>query len=320
MLVYVVAVLLFLGVLYYRHRDSKRLNSVNDKHVYITGCDSGFGHRLAQRLDELGFYVLAACYTQNGAEDLKTSTSPRLKILQLDVTNSESINKAAEIVKSEVKEKGLWGLVNNAGISFPSAPSDWLTIEDYKEILAVNLIGVIEVTLSVLPLIKKARGRVVNIASIFGRLSIIGGAYCISKYGVEAFNDSLRRDMHDFGVKVLCVEPSFFKTRITRFDLVLQNTNKLWEKLSPEVKEDYGDDFVEKSMQVFMKTARTLIDPDLMKVVWCMEHALTAVHPRTRYSAGLNAKYFWIPLSYMPTVFADFVFRLAKVKPAKSVV
>lgn len=87
---------------------------------------------------------------------------------------------------------GLWAVVNNAGISFPSAPPDWLTIEDYKPMLAVNLCGVINVTLSVLPLIKKCRGRVVNVASVFGRVSPVSGPYCITKYGVEAFNDSLR--------------------------------------------------------------------------------------------------------------------------------
>lgn len=83
-------------------------------------------------------------------------------------------------------------MVNNAGIGLPSAPTDWLTIEDYKPMLAVNLLGVIDVTLSVLPLIKRSRGRVVNMASVCGRISPFGGPYCVSKYGVEAFNDNLR--------------------------------------------------------------------------------------------------------------------------------
>lgn len=87
---------------------------------------------------------------------------------------------------------GLWAVVNNAGISFPTAPNDWLEIEDFKQMIDVNLIGVVAITLSVLPLIKKAKGRVVNVASVFGRISTLGGAYCITKYGVEAFNDSLR--------------------------------------------------------------------------------------------------------------------------------
>lgn len=83
-------------------------------------------------------------------------------------------------------------MVNNAGVSVPSAPCDWLTIDDFTFMLNVNLNGVIAVTLSVLPLVKRARGRVVNVASVFGRVSPTGGPYCVSKYGVEGFNDCLR--------------------------------------------------------------------------------------------------------------------------------
>lgn len=87
---------------------------------------------------------------------------------------------------------GLWAVVNNAGLSLPSAPYDWLTIDDFRPMLEVNLYGVVAVTISVLPLIKKAKGRVVNVASVFGRISPYGGPYSLSKYGVEAFTDSLR--------------------------------------------------------------------------------------------------------------------------------
>lgn len=87
---------------------------------------------------------------------------------------------------------GLWAVVNNAGVSVPSGPTDWITIEGFKQMLSVNLCGVIDVTLSVLPLIKMSKGRVVNVASVFGRIAAIGGPYCVSKYGVEAFNDGLR--------------------------------------------------------------------------------------------------------------------------------
>ncbi|XP_041056024.1 retinol dehydrogenase 7-like [Carcharodon carcharias] len=313
----IICVLLF--ALYYWYRDGKRIKNVFDRYVYITGCDSGFGNLLAKHLDQQGFNVLAACFTEKGAEELKDCTSSRLKTFQLDVVNSESINKAAEFVKSEVKEKGLWGLVNNAGISVPSASNDWLTIDDHKVMLNVNLIGLIEVTLSMLPLIKRAQGRIVNVASVFGRISCMGGSYTISKFAVEAFNDSLRRDLYHFGVKVLCIEPGFFKTNVTNFDIITGNIKKLWLKLPQDVKDDYGADYLERLFPQLRERVKQLADPDLMKVVWCMNHALTSVHPRTRYSAGLDSKLFWIPLSYMPTVISDFVLSRNRVKPAKSV-
>ena len=83
-------------------------------------------------------------------------------------------------------------MVNNAGVATPSSPWDWISFEDYKGMMEVNIDGVVAVTLSVLPLIKKSRGRVVNVASVFGRVSACPGAYCISKYAVESFTDSLR--------------------------------------------------------------------------------------------------------------------------------
>lgn len=87
---------------------------------------------------------------------------------------------------------GLFGLVNNAGVANPIGPTEWMGMEDYRQVMAVNAFGAIEVTLQFLPLLKRARGRVVNTSSVLGRLSANGGGYCISKYCVEAFSDSLR--------------------------------------------------------------------------------------------------------------------------------
>lgn len=82
--------------------------------------------------------------------------------------------------------------MNNAGVANPIGPTEWMNVEDYRKVMAVNTFGVIEVSLAFLPLLKKARGRVVNTSSVLGRLSANGGGYCVSKYTVEAFSDSLR--------------------------------------------------------------------------------------------------------------------------------
>lgn len=87
---------------------------------------------------------------------------------------------------------GLWGLVNNAGVFHSHGCAEWLKIETYKDTLRVNLIGLIEVTLSMLPLVRRAQGRIVNVSSILGRIAFFGAVYCCSKYGVEAFSDILR--------------------------------------------------------------------------------------------------------------------------------
>uniref|UniRef100_A0A674J734 Retinol dehydrogenase 5 n=1 Tax=Terrapene triunguis TaxID=2587831 RepID=A0A674J734_9SAUR len=87
-------------------RDRQTLASVQDKHVFITGCDSGFGHMLAKRLDRKGFRVLAGCLTQKGADNLQRTSSASLRATLLDVTSSESIQRAAAWVQAEVGEKG----------------------------------------------------------------------------------------------------------------------------------------------------------------------------------------------------------------------
>ncbi|XP_076026157.1 retinol dehydrogenase 7-like [Genypterus blacodes] len=310
-----VAVLLYV---YHWYRESQRVSNKEDKHVYITGCDSGFGNLLATYLDKLGFSVIAGCYSEKGADELRKSCSDRLTTLHLDVTDHDNVTNAAAFINAHVGANGLWAVVNNAGVSVPSAPTDWLNIDDYKSMLDVNLLGVIDVTLSVLPLIKKAKGRVVNVASVFGRISPFGGPYCVSKYGVESFNDSLRINMAPFGVKVLCIEPGFFKTNVTNTQLLRNNLKMLWDRLPQDVQEDYGRDFLKKATDKLNERFNGLVDADLMKVVGCMEHAVSAVHPRTRYSPGWDAKFFWLPLSYMPTCISDKLFLNDSVRPKVS--
>ncbi|XP_076880832.1 retinol dehydrogenase 7-like [Brachyhypopomus gauderio] len=315
--------LLALVVLYYVvrwYRELERVPDRNNKYVYITGCDSGFGNLLARHLDEKGFRVLAACFTAKGEDELKKSCSSRMSTISLDVRKPESIDKAAGFIKDLVGQKGLWAVVNNAGVSVPSGCCDWMTLKDYKGMLEVNLDGVIGVTLSVLPLIKQARGRVVNVSSVFGRISAVGGPYCVSKYGVEGFNDSLRRCMHAFGVKVLCIEPGFFKTMVTDSDCVIQNVKMLWEKMPKETRQDYGDGFISQVETLTKEKLSKFADGDLMKVVSCMEHAVSAVNPRTRYSPGWDAKFFWLPLSYVPTCVSDYILLKDRVRPAKAVI
>ncbi|XP_030052538.1 retinol dehydrogenase 7 [Microcaecilia unicolor] len=285
------------------------LQNLTDRYVFITGCDSGFGNLLARQLDGRGLQVLAACLTQRGAEQLKEATSQRLQTIILDVTDSESVTAAAKWVKQQVGDRGLWGLVNNAGIVFPYAPNEWLRKDDFLKILNVNLLGQIDVTLNLLSLVRKAKGRIVNVASSFGRISIIGGGYCISKYGVEAFSDSLRRELRSFRVKVCIIEPGAFKTSMTDPKIIEETIQQIWSRLPGEIKEAYGQD----ACVNYIKKAFAMVEASSSKltlVTDCMEHGLTAVHPHTRYSPGWDAKLIYLPLSYLPTSLVDFLLSL----------
>ncbi|XP_026356012.1 retinol dehydrogenase 16 isoform X1 [Ursus americanus] len=299
------------------YREKQVVSHLRDKYVFITGCDSGFGHLLARQLDLRGLRVLAACLTEKGAQQLRDQTSDRLETVILDVTKTESISAATQWVKERVGDGGLWGLVNNAGISIPTAPNEWLTKHDFMKILDVNLLGLLEVTLSLLSLVRKARGRVVNVSSVVGRVSLLGGGYCISKYGVEAFSDSLRRELSYFGVKVALIEPGFFKTNVTSPEKISRAIQEAWDRVSPEVKEIYGEKFLASVKESVEKLGSQCYN-SLYLVTNCMEHALTACHPRTRYSPGWDAKLLFIPMSYMPTWLVDAMVYWRSPRPIKA--
>ncbi|XP_064257333.1 retinol dehydrogenase 16-like [Passer domesticus] len=312
---YAVAVLLALLLLRRWHRERQPVPRLSEKHVLITGCDSGFGKLLARQLDARGLRVLAACLTDSGAAELRAASSERLHTVLLDVTCSKSIARVAAWVRERVGDQGLWGLVNNAGIAIPTAPNEWLSKEDFVKVLNVNLVGLVEVTLSLLPLLRRARGRVVNVASVMGRVSFFGGGYCPSKYGVEAFSDSLRLEMRNFGVKVCVIEPGYFKTMITNVENLEKNFYASWEKLPAEIKASYGEGYL-KDFVATLKLLQKGYNTDLSLVTNCMEHALTSLHPRSRYSAGWDAKLLYLPLSYLPSALSDALFSLFYPKPA----
>ncbi|XP_068935978.1 retinol dehydrogenase 16-like [Petaurus breviceps papuanus] len=299
------------------YRERQVVSNLGNKYVFITGCDTGFGNLLAKQLDLRGLRVLAACLTEKGAEQLKHETSGRVETVILDVTKTEDITAAAQWVKERVGNKGLWGLVNNAGISLPSAPNEWLNKEDFLKVINVNLIGLIEVTLSLLSLVKKAKGRIVNVSSVMGRLSLFGGGYCISKYGVEAFSDSLRRELYHSGVKIAMIEPGFFKTNINNTESFCKSYQELWDRMEPEVRRCYGQKFLDTIVQS-TRDIQSHCQSDLSLVTSCMEHALTSCHPRTRYSSGWDAKLFFIPVSYLPTRLVDALFVWNYPKPANT--
>ncbi|XP_011843544.1 PREDICTED: dehydrogenase/reductase SDR family member 9 isoform X2 [Mandrillus leucophaeus] len=314
MLFWVLGLLILCGFLWTR-KGKLKIADITDKYIFITGCDSGFGNLAARTFDKKGFHVIAACLTESGSTALKAETSERLRTVLLDVTDPENVKRTAQWVKNQVGEKGLWGLINNAGIPGVLAPTDWLTLEDYREPIEVNLFGLISVTLNMLPLVKKAQGRVINVSSVGGRLAIVGGGYTPSKYAVEGFNDSLRRDMKAFGVHVSCIEPGLFKTNLADPVKATEKKLAIWEQLSPDIKQQYGEGYIEKSLDK-LKGNKSYANMDLSPVVECMDHALTSLFPKTHYAAGKDAKIFWIPLSHMPAVLQDFLLLKQKTELA----
>ncbi|XP_058413440.1 retinol dehydrogenase 16-like [Diceros bicornis minor] len=263
------------------YRERQVVSHVRDKYVFVTGCDSGFRKQLARQLDLRGLRVLAACLTAAclSMREHRHHPASCLQCLRIDVTCELEPQLCSNpwaqrsVALLPLLCAGLWDLVNNAGIFMPTAPNEWLTKQNFVKILNVNLLGVIEVTLSLMLLVRRARGCVVSISSVLGQMTLCGRGYCISKYGAEIFLNSLRRELSHFGVKVAAIELSYFKTSMTRNETFSQGFQEAWDGASPEVKEIYR----EKILASFLKNCKL----NLPFLTHCMEHTLTSCHPCT---------------------------------------
>ncbi|XP_059139303.1 retinol dehydrogenase 7-like [Physella acuta] len=287
---------------------SKKVKGYSTKYVYVTGCDSGFGKELVQCLDSLGFNVFAGCLTEEGKQYLSKNCSNRVLAILHDVSNAESCQMALKTVQENLPpDAGLWGLVNNAGISGNMAPSELCDKDEYLKVMAVNLVGLIDTTRVFLPLIRKAGGRVVNMASAAGRIAFCMPPYSVSKFGVEAYSDILRRELYGRGVRVILIEPGAYITNIFNTKRLLGQVKAAYEKTTEEVKMTYGDIIgkFEAGVATIMKSGSANTRP----VIDAYLHSLTSSFPRTRYTVGSDAMFTYIPVSYLPTWISDWLLQ-----------
>ncbi|KAI8786153.1 D-beta-hydroxybutyrate dehydrogenase, mitochondrial [Biomphalaria glabrata] len=217
---YIVDILVLLVLtlaLWYAHgyiKDyTKEAVDPSNKYVYVTGCDSGFGLEAAKALRDLGFGVIAGCLDDHspGAVELKARPwVKKIEVVILDVSNEASVLACAKEVKDICRDQGLWAVINNAGINC-MGPTELVSMEMFHKCAEVNLFGAIRVTKSVLPLIRQAEGRIINVISERAFNPWKDSApYCVTKFGLEAFSACLRREMSPFKVKVITIAPGEF--------------------------------------------------------------------------------------------------------------
>jgi NAD(P)-dependent dehydrogenase (short-subunit alcohol dehydrogenase family) len=236
------------------------------------------------RLDADGWRVFAGVRREEDAATLRAEGSERLTPVMLDVADADQIAAAADRIGETVRESGLDGLVNNAGVSLPS-PLETMPIEDFRRQIEVNLTGQVAVTQALLPSIREARGRIVFISSIGGRIAFpFTGAYHAAKFGIEAVGDVFRRELRGAGISVSIVEPGSIATEI--WDRGEQSSDDIGER-SPRREALYGD-AIEKYRKVVRGVANRGIPPE--KAARAIEHALSARRPRTRYLVGMDAR------------------------------
>jgi len=251
----------------------------------VTGASTGIGRATALRLDRNGWRVFAGVRREEDADSLRAEGSERLTPLMLDVTDPEQIAAAAERVGEVVGEAGLDALVDNAGIGV-MGPLETLPIEDFRKQIEVNLIGQVAVAQAVLPLIRRATGRVVFVSSAGGRMALpFGGAYHAAKFGLEGVADSLRQELRPWGIEVIVIEPGSIDTPI--WGRAVSGHEEISERAPASQRELYGERLA-KLQDGARRTAARGIPAD--KVAEAIERELVARRPRTRRRVGLDAQ------------------------------
>ncbi|XP_013399084.1 retinol dehydrogenase 16-like [Lingula anatina] len=307
-----VATFIFIFVINrYMHKLRLSPRTYKDKFVLITGCDSGFGKITAKKLHEMGFNVFAACLTEKGVQELAGLSQQKGRLLPflMDVSKTESIQQGYEFVSQHIpKGKGLWGLVNNAGISGGFGPPEFFTRATYQGALDVNTLGMIDVTLRFLPLLKQAKGRLVNMCSVMGRVCLpLCTPYAVSKFAVEAFSDGMRKHLKIWGVSVHVIEPGFFTTNLSDPARLSGEFDKIYDNAPPPAREEYGDIYVQEVKEVIVKDMERSSSPDIHLVRDAYITALTARFPYTRYHVGTDAHIFLFFLSFLPGAWEDWL-------------
>jgi len=206
--------------------------------ILITGCDYGMGAATAKRLGEMGHRVFAGIINPKSAEQFKTTG---ITPIVMDVTKSEDVKRVIE----EIEQAGpLWAVVNNAGILI-GAYLEISDIDDFEKTMAVNVIGVARVIKATMPLLKKTKGRVVNMCSIGGNFPIFGAVpYTTSKFAIVGMSECIRPMLAFYGIDLVVIKPGAVRT--TMGHVYIENVEKRCERAPEEIKAVYNEGFLER--------------------------------------------------------------------------
>ena len=298
--------------------------------VLITGASTGIGRATALRLAVAGWTVLAGVRDEaagqrlvtdfaaarggggSGSGDGRPGGSGGVTPLALDVTDAAQIAAAAELVRERTAAGSsapagastgrLDALINNAGIGV-GGPLELVSPEDLRMQFEVNVFGQVAVTRALLAALRAARGRIVLVSSIGGRVSVpFNGPYAASKHAIEALGDALRGELHSSNIHVSLIEPGSVKTPI--WNKARDTADGL--EIPPELQDEYGR--VPAAFgKVLSDTERRGVAPE--QVAATIERALTARRPRARYLVGRDARGMVLAHTLLPSGVFDRVLR-----------
>ena len=253
------------------------------KTVVITGASSGIGQSCVSRMSAAGWLVFATARKASDRDRLRGEKNVYPVIM--DMQDVSSVTAAAEEVASQLNGAGLDGLVNVAGIGMVR-PIEYASMSDVREIFEINFFGQLATIQSFARLLRKNRGRIVNITTVGVNIAIpFGGLLNSSKSAFAKLSDTLRLEMHPFGVRVIAIEPGSISTPAV--DKTLGDLDQVIRNLPPEAQAQYGS-LIRKMGRRGYEMEKGGSSPDV--VAAAVDHALTSSRPRIRYRVGKHAR------------------------------
>ncbi len=256
------------------------------KNLFISGCSTGIGRACALHFAKNEYCVYAGVRKASDAESLKAADNTgNLEPVILDVTNESQLSDLKAYLSQKIGDVGLVGIINNAAIA-RGGPLEYVVPQVVRDMFNVNVMGPLLITQTLLPLVRTANGRIVNIGSIGGKIANpMAGGYSITKFGLEAFNDSLRQELAPQGIHVSLIEPGPIDTPTLQSSD--QQIQEVLDSLTDEGKERYGNSIAQ--IRVYFQAVQNKSLPPQV-VVDAAEHALESERPKTRYLVTKEAK------------------------------
>jgi NAD(P)-dependent dehydrogenase (short-subunit alcohol dehydrogenase family) len=288
------------------------MNSCSRPHVLVTGASSGIGRATALHLAASGHHVYAGVRKPaDGTALQQAATAGGMTPLLLDVTDAAQIAAAADAVAGHVAGTGLAGLVNNAGIGV-FGPLEVIPIEQFRHLLEVNVTGQLAVTQAFLPLLRRARGRLVLIGSIGTRFTPpFTGPISASKSTIATMAEALRQELAPWDVRVVLIEPASIHTEaVDKFEL---DAERLMDEADPAERALYEDAF-RRLVRTGLTRERNGSPPEV--VARAVAHALSTPRPRARYLVGKDSRAMALMAALLPVSVQDALRRKIAHQPA----
>jgi NAD(P)-dependent dehydrogenase (short-subunit alcohol dehydrogenase family) len=277
--------------------------------IVITGVSTGIGRATLDLFHKNGYHIYGSVRKKSDADRLTKIYSDRFTPLIFDVQNHVDVLKASKIVFDECDH--LTALINNAGIVVPG-PLQHVSEENFEEQLDVNVKSMRRITNLFLPLLgahldyKYNPGRIINMSSISGLFSSpFNGSYSISKHAVESMTDVYRRELRQFGIKVISIEPGPIKTKIWQKNL---------NKMGAYEKTDYFN-ILQKADKIILNTEKNALPVERVSKV--ILKCATIKSPKARYIIHKNRFIFKLLAFYLPDFIADWLVHNSLTKANK---